>query len=137
MGENSRLFEIVDELKRLERLLDDKSLAEIAGIQRSTLSMIRNGKQRVSLELLRTLKVHFPDISLDYIIVGTGQPFIVDAMTGTPHSGSDNPNSVIAMLLDQLKSVTEENGALKRDLSERKSGKHVSDADSEATALAG
>ncbi len=136
MKDNIRLFEIIDELKRLGRLADDKSLADMASLKKSTISMMRNGKQRISIDLLRILKMNFPDVSLDYIIVGTGSLFSIEK-NDSDEGSSNNMNQVVRILLEQLKSITEENGALKREVEERKSGKSALDVVSESSALVG
>jgi len=136
MEDNIRLFEIIDELKRLGRLADDKSLADMASLKKSTISMMRNGKQRISIDLLRILKMNFPDVSLDYIIVGTGSLFLTEKNDSNEGS-SNNMNQVVQILLEQLKSITEENGVLKREVEERKSGKSALDVVSESSALVG
>ena len=46
-------------------------------------------------------------------------------------------NQVVQILLEQLKSITEENGVLKREVEERKSGKSALDVVSESSALVG
>lgn len=136
MEDNIRLFEIIDELKRLGRLADDKSLADMASLKKSTISMMRNGKQRISIDLLRILKMNFPDVSLDYIIVGTGSLFLTEKNDSNEGS-SNNMNQVVQILLEQLKSITEENGVLKREVEERKSGKSALDVVSESSAHVG
>ena len=136
MEDNIRLFEIIDELKRLGRLADDKSLADMASLKKSTISMMRNGKQRISIDLLRILKMNFPDVSLDYIIVGTGSLFLTEK-NDSDEGSSNNMNQVVQILLEQLKSITEENGVLKREVEERKSGKSALDVVSESSALVG
>ena len=136
MEDNIRLFEIIDELKRLGRLADDKSLADMASLKKSTISMMRNGKQRISIDLLRILKMNFPDVSLDYIIVGTGSLFSTEK-NDSDEGSSNNMNQIVQILLEQLKSIAEENGVLKREVEERKSGKSALDVVSESSALVG
>jgi transcriptional regulator with XRE-family HTH domain len=66
--------------QRLNLLLKEKNLsasklAQIIGIQKSSISHIMSGRNKPSFDFLLKLKEHFPDINLDWFITGEGEMY--------------------------------------------------------------
>jgi len=66
--------------KRLSWLLETKNLnatklAQIVGIQKSSLSHILSGRNKPSFDFLFKLKQAFPDLNLDWFVTGNGEAF--------------------------------------------------------------
>ncbi len=49
--------------------------ADAVGIQRSVLSHVLSGRNKPSLDFVLRIKNHFPDIRLDWLILGKGEMF--------------------------------------------------------------
>lgn len=56
-----------------ERRMTSSEFSRVIDISRSTLSAILNGKARPSYEVLTKIADAFPDISLEWLILGKGQ----------------------------------------------------------------
>jgi plasmid maintenance system antidote protein VapI len=70
----------MDEKKRVEKIIElqNMNLTEFAneiGITSSTLSHILNGRNKVSLDVMRKIVKRFPEISFDWLILGNGPIF--------------------------------------------------------------
>ena len=76
MEENIRFIQILDELKAQGQITDYVQAASILGTNKAGISNIKSGRKKLSIELLRSLKYSYPNISIDWIIMGTGDAFI-------------------------------------------------------------
>ena len=76
MEENIRFIQILDELKAQGQITDYVQAASILGTNKAGISDIKSGRKKLSIELLRSLKYSYPNISIDWIIMGTGDAFI-------------------------------------------------------------
>ena len=61
--------------KRLKKWMNEKSLnatelANVLGVQKSSISHILSGRNKPSFDFLSKLKTQFPDINLDWIVSG-------------------------------------------------------------------
>lgn len=64
--------------ERIEKILNDSGMtssqfAEAIGIQRSALSHILNGRNNASLDVVLKIHQRFPQVSLEWILTGTGE----------------------------------------------------------------
>ena len=67
--------------ERLTRLLKEKNLSanelsKIIEVQRSTLSHLINGRNKPSLDLIERFYTAFPDIRLEWLIMGKGSMYL-------------------------------------------------------------
>ncbi len=67
--------------ERLSRLLKEKSLSanelsKIIEVQRSTLSHLISGRNKPSLDLIERFYIAFPDIRLEWLILGKGAMYM-------------------------------------------------------------
>ncbi len=67
----------MDEINRLEKIMQEENMnaAQFSletGIQSSTLSHILNGRNKMSLSVIRQILNRFPSISSDWLILGNG-----------------------------------------------------------------
>ena len=76
MEENIRFIQILDELKAQGQITDYVQAASILGTNKAGISDIKSGRKKLSIELLRSLKYSYPNISIDWIIMGKGDAFI-------------------------------------------------------------
>lgn len=64
--------------KRIEKLMSAKNLSatqfsDEIGIQRSSLSHVLSGRNKPSLDFMLKIKSRFPEINLDWLLLGTGK----------------------------------------------------------------
>ena len=95
------------------------------------ISDIKSGRKKLSVEMLRRLKLSYPSVNIDYIIMGEGEPFI-----------SDKPvvqQGETSMFLDRIAEQAEEIGRLKARIEEleRRRGDSASDAQTSSIASVG
>lgn len=79
----------MDEKVRIEKIMQEEKMnnAQFAletGIQSSTLSHILNGRNKVSLPVLKQILSRFPSISSDWLIFGSGPMYRQEKQSQSP-----------------------------------------------------
>ena len=131
MGENLRFVQILDDLRKGGVIADYVEAASILETNKAGISDIKSGRKKLSVEMLRRLKLSYPSVNIDYIIMGEGEPFI-----------SDKPvvqQGETTMFLDRIAEQAEEIGRLKARIEEleRRRGDSASDAQTSSIASVG
>lgn len=131
MGENLRFVQILDDLRKGGVIADYVEAASILETNKAGISDIKSGRKKLSVEILRRLKLSYPSVNIDYIIMGEGEPFI-----------SDKPvvqQGETSMFLDRIAEQAEEIGRLKARIEEleRRRGDSASDAQTSSIASVG
>jgi transcriptional regulator with XRE-family HTH domain len=70
-------------IKRIKSLISVKNLTasqfgDLLGVQRSNISHILSGRNKPSLDFILKITEHFPSISIEWLINGTGEMFKQD-----------------------------------------------------------
>ncbi|HEY9113173.1 MAG TPA: helix-turn-helix transcriptional regulator [Bacteroidales bacterium] len=65
-------------ITRIKRIIDDKQInaaqfADEIGVQRSALSHVLSGRNNPSLDFMLKIKKAYPEINLDWLMIGSGQ----------------------------------------------------------------
>lgn len=76
MDENIRFVQILDDLKEKGVVADYVQVANALGTNKAAISDIKGQRKKLSIELLRRLKISYPEISIEWVIMGTGTPFV-------------------------------------------------------------
>lgn len=132
MGENLRFIQILDDLKQTGVIADYVEAANVLETNKAGISDIKSGRKKLSVEILRRLKLSYPSVNIEWIIMGEGSPFISNKQP----SGTGNDTLVF---LNRISEQAEEIGRLKeqiRQLTVEKE-KHVSPASTSGIASAG
>lgn len=79
MDENIRFIAVLDELKARGIISGYVAVAEKIGTNKAAISDIKGCRKRLSLDLLRSLKSSYPEINLNWVIMGEGAMFISEA----------------------------------------------------------
>lgn len=87
MDENFRFIQVLDGLKEKGIITDYVQAANTLGTNKAGISDIKSGRKKLSIELLRRLKLSYPNINIEWIIMGEGDIFV------TPKTNNSN-NSV-------------------------------------------
>ena len=111
MGENLRFIELIDELKRRGVVSDYVQVAAQLGTNKAAISDIKSGRKKLSVEIIRSLKLSYPTISIEWIIMGEGKPFIE---TTTGRNITQLGDTTI--FLDKISEQAEEIGQLKEQV---------------------
>jgi len=66
--------------KRLQQFLDAEhisqaQLADTLGVARASVSHILSGRNRPGFDFLEGIAIHFPDISMDWLLTGRGRMY--------------------------------------------------------------
>lgn len=131
MGENLRFVQILDDLRKGGAIADYVEAASILETNKAGISDIKSGRKKLSVEMLRRLKLSYPSVNIDWIILGEGEPFI-----------SDKPvvqQGDTSMFLDRIAEQAEEIGRLKARIEEleRRRGDNAGHAQSSDIANVG
>jgi plasmid maintenance system antidote protein VapI len=65
---------------RIQKILAKEGIqpskfAEIIGVQRSSISHILSGRNKPSFDMIQSILQHFPKISSDWLLMGTGEMY--------------------------------------------------------------
>lgn len=71
MSEAKRLNELLNLLKT-----NQKQLSQSAGIAQGSISAIISGRKRITRDILDAITKKYPSVSLDWLILGKGSPFV-------------------------------------------------------------
>lgn len=131
MGENLRFVQILDNLRKGGAIADYVEAASILETNKAGISDIKSGRKKLSVEMLRRLKLSYPSVNIDWIIMGEGEPFISDK--------PETQQGDTSMFLDRIAEQAEEIGRLKARIEEleRRRGDNASDVQTSSIASAG
>lgn len=101
MSENIRFFEIVEALKKQKLLADYVQLASILNTNKAGVSDIKQGRKKLSIEIIKSMKLSYPQINIEYIIMGEGDMFI-NSEIKTISERLPNDSPVIDKLFDTI-----------------------------------
>ena len=77
MDENFRFIQVLDELKEKGIITDYVQAANDLGTNKAGISDIKSGRKKLSIELLRRLKLSYPTTNIEWIIMGEGDAFVL------------------------------------------------------------
>ena len=131
MGENLRFVQILDMLKEKGVISDYVQVASVLETNKAAISDIKGQRKKLSIDLLRRLKLSYPEVNLEWVIMGSGSPF--------GDSSNDNPSLSSIELIEKNSKQAEEIGCLKERIRQMtiEKEKHVSDVCTSNIANAG
>ena len=76
MDFNERFFQLYDALKEQKHISTYVQLAEILGTNKAGINDLKNGRKKITLDNIISLKKSYPSINIEWIITGKGEKFI-------------------------------------------------------------
>lgn len=114
MDENLRFIALLDELKAQGLISGYVAVAEQLGTNKAAISDIKGCRKKLSLDLLRSLKSSYPQVNLNWVILGEDSMFVGADQAVQP---SETVNkSLIEMIANKdvtIREQAEEIGRLK------------------------
>lgn len=147
--ENLRFIKLVEELKINGKIADYVQLASSLGTNKAGISDIKSGRKKISIELIRRMKISYPEVNIEWVIMGVGDKFCTQSsqidIQKSPTQNVDISElfKQFAPILEQkdnkLLKQAEEIGELKARIKEleQRLGKTAGDANIGGTANAG
>ena len=134
MNENIRFIEVLNLLKEQGLIADYVQAAKMLETNKAGISDIKSGRKKLSIELIRRLKSSYPTVSIEWIIMGNGEPFI-----NHTEKGESASSPVTDALIKKIGEQGEEIGRLQERIKqlERQKGKSASGAQTSGLASAG
>ncbi|MCM1380136.1 MAG: transcriptional regulator [Prevotella sp.] len=74
--ENFRFMELVEVLRKQGVIADYVQLSQILETNKAGISDIKAGRKKISIDLLRRMKLSYPQINIEWIIMGVGDMLI-------------------------------------------------------------
>lgn len=133
MDENLRFIEVLDDLKQKGTISDYVQAAKELGTNKAGISDIKSGRKKLSIELLRRMKESYPEVNIEWIVMGIGDMYITKAASNTAE------NSNIQLFIEKLSQQAEEIGRLREQIEQMRKGRGhaASDANTPRVANAG
>lgn len=116
MEENIRFFEVVEELKSRGVLSDYIQLAGVLETNKAGVSDLKNGRKKLSIDNIRRMKLSYPFINVEYIIMGSGS-MVIDEKAENNSFLNDSSN---IYLIEKVAKQAEEIGMLKQQIEQLK-----------------
>ena len=116
MEENIRFFEVVEELKSRGVLSDYIQLAGVLETNKAGVSDLTNGRKKLSIDNIRRMKLSYPFINVEYIIMGSGS-MVIDEKAENNSFLNDSSN---IYLIEKVAKQAEEIGMLKQQIEQLK-----------------
>lgn len=123
MDENIRFIQLIDELKEKGEITDYVQAASILQTNKAGISDIKNGRKKLSIDLLRRMKISYPSINLDWVIMGVGEAF-TNSESIKPSNISDTNT-----FIDKITEQAEEIGRLREQVRQLKQERGVDASD--------
>lgn len=139
MNENSRFIQIIEGLKARGAVADYVQIAAILETNKAGISDIKAGRKKLSLDILRRMKLSYPYINIEWVIMGEGEMFHSNENTPTK-SGIENKLFEFIQEKDlTIRTQAEEIGKLREQIAQlqREKGKNTGNAQASDIASAG
>ena len=72
MDENIRFIELLDTLKANGVISDYVQVSKELGTNKASISDIKSGRKKLSIDLLRRMKLSYPQTNIEWVIMGEG-----------------------------------------------------------------
>ena len=109
--ENLRFIELVEELKINGKIADYVQLASSLGTNKAGISDIKSGRKKISIELMRRMKLSYPEVNIEWVIMGVGDKFCTQS-SQIDIQKSPTQNVDISELFKQFAPILEQKGIL-------------------------
>ena len=76
MDENIRFIELLDTLKANGVISDYVQVSKELGTNKASISDIKSGRKKLSIDLLRRMKLSYPQTNIEWVIMGGGNMII-------------------------------------------------------------
>lgn len=76
MNENIRFIELLDALKATGAISDYVQASKELETNKASISDIKSGRKKLSIDLLRRMKLSYPQTNIEWVIMGEGDMFI-------------------------------------------------------------
>ena len=129
MEENIRFIQILDELKQKGEVADYVSVSTVLGTNKAGISDIKSGRKKLSIEMLRRLKSSYPNVNLEWIIMGVGEPF-------ASNKSEPENDSLSSTFINKIAEQAEEIGRLREQIEQFKRGRRHSASDANTSEIA-
>ena len=123
MDENFRFIQILDKLKEKGIIADYVQVANTLGTNKAGISDIKSGRKKLSIDLLRRMKLSYPSINIEWIIMGEGEAFAVEIDNMPMTTASDT-----SYFIDKIAQQAEEIGVLKQTIVQLEKEKDLASA---------
>lgn len=139
MGENIRFMEVVESLKEIGEINDYVQLAAILETNKAGISDIKSGRKKLSIEILRRMKLSYPNINIEWVIMGEGEMFHSQQLSQQSSGFEDKLLKVIKEKDTVIREQAEELGQLRERIAQlqREKGKNASDVQTSGIANVG
>lgn len=139
MNENSRFMQIIEELKTRGTVTDYVQVAAILETNKAGISDIKAGRKKLSLDILKRMKLSYPYINIEWVIMGEGDMFHSDENTQIKSSIENKLFEIIQEKDLTIRTQAEEIGKLREQIaqSQREKGKNAGNAQVSDIASAG
>lgn len=98
MDENIRFIALIDALKAQGQVSDYVRLAATLDTNKAGISDIKAGRKKISIDLLRRLKLSYPTANIEWVIMGVGEMLLPD-----PEHPKKQNQAAPSFLLDMIK----------------------------------
>lgn len=125
MDENIRFIQVLDNLKEKGIIEDYVQAANSLNTNKAAISDLKSGRKKLSIDILRRMKISYPSISIEWIVMGTGDMFN-ETNKNAHESISDNQSTYF---IEKIAQQAEEIGVLKERIKQLERSKDESALD--------
>ena len=118
---------------------DYVQIAAVLETNKAGISDIKSGRKKLSLEILRRMKLSYPNVNIEWVIMGEGEMFHTQLQPTQTTGFEDKLLNVIQEKDSVIREQAEEIGQLRERIAQlqREKGKNASDAQTSGIANVG
>ncbi len=106
MDENLRFIALIDDLRAQGQVADYVQLATTLGTNKAGISDIKAGRKKISIDLLRRMKLSYPNANIEWVIMGEGHMFVQETKGQEPTNTA--PSYLLEMIANKDASIVEQ-----------------------------
>ena len=121
MDENFRFIELLDTLKASGVISDYVQISKDLGPNKASISDIKSGRKKLSIDLLKRMKLSYPQTNIEWVIMGEGDMLLSTSLEMNQTQASGLEERLLSFIQEKdvvIREQAEEIGQLRERIAQ-------------------